>query len=85
MNTQRCPQPHGPPEPRPLRGLPLLFAGAGAVVIGLNRLLGPPSGLTSPSPSEGFTGYAELSGLGGPGFALPGAAMAWLGWRFLTR
>lgn len=85
MNGQRCPQPHGPSEPRPLRGLLLLFAGAGAVVIGLSRLLGPPSGLTSPSASEGFTGYAELSGLGGPGFALPGAVMACLGWRFLTR
>lgn len=85
MNSQRCPQPHGPSEPRPLRGLPLLFAGAGAVLIGLNRLLGPLSGLTSPSPSEGFTGYAGLSGLGGPVFALPGAVMAWLGWHFLTR
>lgn len=83
MNSQRCPQPNGPSEPRPLRGLPLLFAGA--VLIGLNRLLVPLSGGTSPSASEGFTGYAELSGLGGPVFALPLAVMAWLGWRFLTR
>ena len=85
MRPSRVEQTRSSPLCWPVPTLPLLFAGAGAVVIGLNRLLGPLSGGTSPSASEGFTGYAGLSGLGGPMFALPGAVMAWLGWRFFTR